>query len=294
MLKPSHFGYNYQTAASNRFQQKKIYTDIHKKTQQEFDTMLAQMESQHIHLHCFEDVDVVLPDAVFPNNWISHFPDNTLVIYPMMAANRQAEIRPDIIQELSDKLSINRLIDLSEKHQEKRYLEGTGSIVFDHDSKTAYSCLSPRTDLTLLSELCNEIGYSTVSFESVDLQGKQIYHTNVMMSIGSQLFFVCLESITNPIERKMLEESLSSGGKRIIDLSYQQMNAFAANTIELLNKNGDRIQLMSKTAVNKLSEEQKRCIEKELLLLPVEIPTIENIGGGSVRCMIAGFYNHPK
>lgn len=294
MIRPNNFGFNRETAESNTFQKDLEIADLSIKAQNEFDQMADVLQSKGIALRIFEDQEIALPDAVFSNNWISHLPTGQLCIYPMFTANRRAEVRMDIVEWCRLELDVDTIIDLTEMANHSRFLEGTGSIVFDHQNKIAYSCISPRTDLSLLEEFCQSIGYRAVSFESVSPQGGQIYHTNVMMSIGSKLVMVCLESIENILERKMLVETLKKSGRSIVELNYQQMNQFAGNALEVANELGEALYVMSTTAYNSLNQSQREEISANSEIVSIDIPTIELIGGGSVRCMMTGLFNYSK
>lgn len=288
MIRPGSFGFNPQTAHSNSFQNKIEIDQVASKAIKEFDEMTSIIQTHNIALKVFEDNQTGSPDAVFPNNWISNIPGNSIVVYPMLTENRKKEVRPDIINWLSNRLDLSQIIDL---RASEHILEGTGSIVFDHDNKTAFACISPRTSIKLLNQLCETIRYQSVSFESVDLQGEQIYHTNVMMSIASDFALVCFESIPDILERQMLKKQLEKAGKEVIDISYSQMNSFAANALEVISVEGEKFFLMSQTAHNCLSTNQKNRIETYAKILAFAIPTIEKVGGGSVRCMLAGFFD---
>ncbi|MCB9224708.1 MAG: arginine deiminase-related protein [Crocinitomicaceae bacterium] len=293
MIRPKHFGFNEQTAGSNSFQHQSS-DDVSIIAQQEFDGMVEVLRSKEIDVKVFEDQEIVLPDSVFPNNWISNFPKEALVIYPMLTPNRRDEVREDVIEWALQALMLDEFIDLTMAQEEDRILEGTGSVVFDHASKTAFASVSPRTDLSLLKDLCDNMGYETVSFEAVDLNGDQIYHTNVVMSIGSQVTIICLESIPDLLERAMVKRSLEKIGKEIIEITYNQMNQFAGNAYEVINKQGKHFYAMSSTAYNALNEVQKAVVSSSMEILSISIPTIEKVGGGSVRCMMAGLFNYPK
>lgn len=292
MVRPKSFGFNPETAMSNSFQNKGDSEDVSVVAQKEFDEMVALFESEKINTKVFEDIEMNLPDSVFPNNWISHIPGQAIVVYPMLTENRKREVRADVIEYLVHLLNESSIIDL--RTESDLILEGTGSIIFDHESRTAFACVSPRTDLSLLKLLCDQIDYKTITFESVDLQGKQIYHTNVMLSIADKFAVICLESIPDFIERSMIKKSLESIGKEIVDISYAQMKAFGANALEVLNVEGESYYAMSKTAFKALEKEQIELIEKSSKILPVQIDNIERVGGGSVRCMMAGIFNYPK
>lgn len=291
MVRPSSFGFNHQTAESNSFQNHSVLENVNVLAQQEFDQMVAKIAANNIEVKVFDDVEQGLPDSIFPNNWISNIPNKTIVIYPMLTENRKKEVRSDIIAWGSSLLGFEEVVDL---RNQDLILEGTGSIVFDHLNKIAFAAISPRTSITLLNELCQKIGYRSVSFESVDLKGGQIYHTNVVMSVGEQFAIVCLESVPDIIERTMLKKELEQLGKEIIEISYAQMNSFAGNALEVSSVDGSVYFLMSTTAENCLSENQKSAIEQYAKILSFDISTIEKVGGGSVRCMLAGFFNYPK
>lgn len=291
MVRPSSFGFNHQTAESNSFQNHSVLENVNVLAQQEFDQMVAKIAANNIEVKVFDDVEQGLPDSIFPNNWISNIPNKTIVIYPMLTENRKKEVRSDIIAWGSSLLGFEEVVDL---RNQDLILEGTGSIVFDHLNKIAFAAISPRTSITLLNELCQKIGYRSVSFESVDLKGGQIYHTNVMMSVGERYAIVCLESVPDIIERTMLKKELEQLGKEIIEISYAQMNSFAGNALEVSSVDRSVYFLMSTTAENCLSENQKSAIEQYAKILSFDISTIEKVGGGSVRCMLAGFFNYPK
>ncbi|MEO9530950.1 MAG: arginine deiminase-related protein [Crocinitomicaceae bacterium] len=293
MVRPKGFGFNHQTATSNSFQKKIEGNDVLKKAQSEFDQMVEKLQSKNVSVKVFEDLRGDLPDSIFPNNWISHTA-NQLVIYPMLTENRRAEVRSDVIDFFSNELNVEAVLDYSQRVTEELFLEGTGSIIFDHSNKLAYACISPRTDVKLLNQLCAELGYRSITFESVDLKGGQIYHTNVMLSVAEHFAVVCLESIPDLLERSLLKKSLENSGKEVIDISYRQMNQFAANALEVAAKDGQFYYCLSKTSLDSLTPNQAERIEIYSKLLDFEIPTIENVGGGSVRCMMAGFFNYPK
>jgi hypothetical protein len=293
MVRPKDFGFNHQTASSNSFQNKLDQIDVLKQAQMEFDLMTAVLKEKQIEVIIFEDKEKGLPDSIFPNNWISHTA-NKLVVYPMQTKNRRAEVRLDVVDFFAARLANTEIIDLSKKTADSIFLEGTGSVIFDTKNKLAFAAISPRTNVKLLNELCALIGYQSISFESVDLNGKQIYHTNVMLSIADKFAVVCLASISDILERTLLKKAIEKTGRVVLDISYQQMNSFAANALEVAAMNGKSYYCLSKTAVDSLSNDQVAEIEKYTELLPISIPTIEKVGGGSVRCMIAGFFDYPK
>jgi hypothetical protein len=290
MIRPLSFGFNAQTSDSNAFQQNLEIKNASINAQAEFDSMIEKLKAHSIEVKIFEDQKMGLPDSVFSNNWIAHLPEKKVVIFPMHTPNRRAEVREDIIEWIEQNGSASIRIDLVDRVNQNKFLEGTGSIVFDYQNKIAFACESPRTDINLFEEFCSLIGYVPFSFQSFDLQGKLIYHTNVMLTIADRYAVVCLDSVENPIERKMLEIKLRDSQHELIPLTHKQMNLFAGNCIEVLNQKNESCLLMSKTAFDALTSDQKILIEKYSQIIWFEIPTIESIGGGSVRCMITGLF----
>lgn len=293
LIKPASFSFNNETASSNAFQNNAFQKNqaIDQQVILEFDRMVQRLIHKGIDVTVIEDTKTpIKPDAIFPNNWVTFHTDGTVVLYPMLALNRRLERRMDVLKNLEETFVIKEIIDLSIYEKEGRFLEGTGSIIFDHIHKIAYACISPRTDKQLFIETCSRIGYKPVHFSSVDAHGKEIYHTNVMMSIGNGFSVVCLESITNQSEKEEVIQSLTSTGHEIIDISYTQVNSFCGNMLELEMPGKKNILAMSKSAFERLSITQKSQLNDFCELLPIDIDTIEQIGGGSVRCMIAEIF----
>lgn len=290
MLRPKHFGFNNETKFTNTFQNKVNEDEdfIKNIAKSEFDSMVNQLKENNISVDVFEDSETILPDAVFINNWISIFPEGQLVIYPMLAKNRRMEKRRDIIDRIIEKYDITEFIDLSHYEEEDKFLEGTGSVVFDFKNKLAFACKSSRTNEDVFNDLCNRIGYKGFIFNSVDLLGKPIYHTNVMMTIFDKAVIICSKSIENALERNMILSALKNTGRTIIDLSFTQLNQFIANSFEVINSEGESIIIMSRTAYSNLDEIQLKKLNSFSKLLPVNISIIERIGGGSVRCLLTG------
>lgn len=290
MIRPLSFGFNEETADSNAFQNNISHSNAATDATREFDQMVEKLRENSISVEIFEDLEKGLPDSVFSNNWMAHFPEKKLAVFPMFTINRRVEVREDILNWIDHETKTLQRIDFTLYTNQNKFLEGTGSIVFDYRNKLAFACESPRTDIALFEKFCAMIGYTPFSFQSFDLQGKLIYHTNVMMTIADKYCLVCLDSVENPIEKKMLELKLRESGHELILLSHAQMNKFAGNCIEVLNQNGDSCLLMSKTAFEALSDTQIFEIRKYSTIVPFEIPVIETIGGGSVRCMITGLF----
>lgn len=296
LVRPANFGANLQTKESNSFQ-KEIEglsaARIKEKALAEFDNFARVLQERGVNVYVFEDTDSpVKPDAVFPNNWVTFHSDGKVLLYPMQVENRMQERRLDIIDALKKKFKIDHIVDLYVHKNKGRCLEGTGSIIFDHDAKIAFACLSPRTDKLLFTDTCDYLGYQAVYFHAADRQGEAIYHTNVMMCIAEKFAVICSESIRNEAEKKLVLDTLTGAGHEVVDISFEQMSCFAGNMISLQIRD-DRILVMSQTAFDSLTVAQKAQIEKYCELFPIAIPTIETIGGGSARCMIAEIFLSP-
>ncbi|MEW6468302.1 MAG: citrulline utilization hydrolase CtlX [Bacteroidota bacterium] len=297
LVRPSGFVFNSQTAASNAFQRsvEMAPEGIACRAKEEFDAFAARLRSEGLNVFVFDDTDEPpKPDAVFPNNWITFHADGTVILYPMQAPNRRSERRMDIIESLKRDFEIGKIIDLSVHEKEDRFLEGTGSIVFDHLNQVAYACLSPRTDRALFTSLCGQIGYRPHYFRACDRRGQPIYHTNVMMCLGAGFAVVCPDSITDEREAKALLSSLSGNGHEVICISSEQMERFAGNMLCLSTHRNEILLALSESAYASLHADQRSGLEKYARLLPLAIPTIETVGGGSVRCMIAEIFCRPR
>lgn len=293
LIKPQCFQFNKETQVSNLFQ-KQIVENIETilaKAQDEFQAFAQLLIENGIDVTKIDDTsEPQKPDAVFPNNWISFHENGTIILYPMMAENRRIERRPDIINQLSQKFIINQAIDLTYFEQEAKFLEGTGSVVLDRKNKKAYACLSPRTNKEVLYQLCEEIDYLPVFFFALDENEVEIYHTNVMMCLGNYFAVVCLASIKDEQEKKNLIYELEKSGREIIDIDFNQMRNFAGNMLELKDNEGNPLIILSQTAIESLNEFQISKLQKHGKLIPINVNTIETVGGGSVRCMIAEIF----
>lgn len=290
MVRPYHFGSNPETAASNAFQQQEVQ-DLSERAREEFDLAVDRLRAHQIDVIVVEDTDHPLkPDAVFPNNWFTTHPDGHVVFYPMMAASRRQERRQDVVQLLQAKFAVQKSIDLSPHESEGHYLEGTGSIIFDHPNRIAYCCESPRSSRTVFEMLCKKLEYESIFFHAADRHGQAIYHTNVMMWVGSSVAGLCLDSIRDVNEQEWLLNRLNDTGHRVVSISFDQMSSFAGNMIEVLDQRGEKYLLMSQAAYDSLVPGQIKELQKHAHLLPISIPTIERGGGGSIRCMVAGIH----
>jgi hypothetical protein len=296
LIKPSSFVFNAETAASNAFQIEinESEEEIKQKKLQEFEAFVITLKSKGVNVFVFNDtVYPEKPDAIFPNNWVTFHTDGTVILYPMFAPNRRHERRLDIIDSLNNNFKVTKILDLSKYEKEHKYLEGTGSIIFDHTNKVAYACLSPRTDKELFVEVCNYLNYKPVYFYAHDKNGKEIYHTNVMMCIGEKFSVICLDSIKDVRERDLVCTSLAETGHQIIDITFEQMNNFAGNMLEIKTNNNKSILALSQSSFDSLTANQKIELEKYVEVVPLSIKTIETIGGGSARCMIAEVFLPP-
>ena len=289
MIRPVNFGFNEQTAGSNAFQNRNAEQQlVQDKALTEFDTMVTKLRDNGVEVIVIQDTaEPHTPDSIFPNNWVSFHRDGTVFLYPMMAENRRLERREDIIIGLENEFKINHVIDLSRFESENKFLEGTGSMVLDRENKLAYACLSPRTDKDVLDLFCLESGYKPVLFHAVDQSGMDIYHTNVLMCVGSNFVVICLESIKDTAEKLTVIDTIAASQKQLIDISFDQMNHFAGNMLEVQNLQGEKLIVMSKSAWDSLNQQQKDQLSSFCKPVYSDISTIESNGGGSARCMMA-------
>ena len=292
MVKPVRFGFNPQTAQSNAFQKKEGYgIQVQEAALREFLAYATLLRANGISIALAEDTqEPRTPDSIFPNNWFSTHEDGTLVLYPMAAPNRREERKGHFLEIIKKNFKVTRTVDLTHYEEEGLFLEGTGSMILDRENKIVYACRSPRTDMKVLDDFCTQLGYTPVTFESVDRNGQQIYHTNVMMCVGTAYAIVCLESIADPQGRQNVVTSLEKSGKKIIEITFDQVNKFAGNMLELRNGEGKKFLVMSATARKSLTSEQNRELSKTYRLLSPQLETIETNGGGSARCMLAEIF----
>jgi hypothetical protein len=289
MIRPVNFGFNDQTALSNTFQSKTADEQhVQDKALAEFDAMVNLLKENKVDVIVINDTEEPhKPDSIFPNNWVSFHENGDVFMYPMQAENRRLERREDVIRKLEDNFKLNHIIDLSRFELQDKFLEGTGSMVLDRENKLAYACLSPRTDAEVLNTFCKHTGYTPVTFNAVDSQGKAIYHTNVMMCVGSRFAVACLDSIPDTSEKEKVMESIKQTGKELVSISADQLNAFTGNMLELKNQSDDTLIVMSARAYRSLNHDQINTLEKYGKLINADISTIENNGGGGTRCMMA-------
>jgi hypothetical protein len=298
MIEPVSFGYNAQTATNNYFQQNDDLSsaDVQKLALEEFNQMVEKLRSKGLNIIVVSDTPLPhTPDSIFPNNWLSSHQDGRLVLYPMYAENRRAERRSDILRMLAEKgFKVLDIVNYSPFEKRRRFLEGTGSMIFDRENSIAYAALSERTDKELFFHFCEELNFKPVCFSANQLVGNQrlpIYHTNVMMCVANKYSVICLDTIDDKDERKIVVDSLENSGKEIIAISEKQMHRFAGNMLQVENKDGLRYLVMSLAAFESLSAGQIDRLTSFNEIIPIAIPTIERYGGGSVRCMMAEIFN---
>lgn len=289
MVRPHQFSVNHQTAHDNAFQAQTVTTKSHTKlAYNEITEAVKKLKSEGVRVHLFEDNGIETPDSVFPNNWFSTHSGGHIAIYPMKAQNRRLERREDILAMLKSQYRVQDIIDYSGLEEDDLFLEGTGAMVLDHIDRVAYAVKSDRTNSIALERFCTHFNYEPMAFAAADSKGISIYHTNVLMCVGTEFALVGTDMITNLARRDEIISRLENSGRSIIQLSEAQILKFAGNAIELLGKNGQLLAL-SRTAFNVLEQSQISKIEESAKLLPLEIPTIE-MAGGSVRCTIAGIH----
>jgi hypothetical protein len=296
MIRPGRFYPNPETAADNAFQ-RDANRDLDSLTlvaRNEFDAAVQTLRTAGVNVHVFEDTaEPEKPDAVFPNNWMSTHHDGRIALFPMYSALRRRERRPDIVEELRKHYRVTEVIDYSAFEDQGCCLEGTGSLVFDHLNKIAYVSLSNRSSPKMIQRFAEDFSYEPVTFTSIGSNGQPIYHTNVMMCIGTAFAMVGLEMIPDKAELQEVRAHLEKTGKEILELSTDQIANFAGNAIELHNRPGEKLLVLSSRAAGVLAEEQHERLNRYARLVPLELPTIE-LGGGSARCMIATIHLPPR
>jgi hypothetical protein len=287
MVRPAHFAFNPQTASSNAFQV--AAREDPSAALREFDSVEELLVRSGVAVIVAEDsAEPIKPDAVFPNNWVSFHGDGTVVLYPMLAPNRRLERRDDVIDQVvrDGGFRVTRTVDLSYRETEGKFLEGTGSLVLDRAHGVAYASLSARTDLDVLGEFAQQLDYELVTFEAFDVNAKPVYHTNVLMAVGTRFAVLCSDAITQPLHRAAVLERLRATLHEVIEISRDQMLAFAGNMLELESAAATVI-VLSQSAWRSLGASQRRRLESHGNVIAADIPVIERLGGGGVRCMLA-------
>lgn len=293
MIRPHLFAPNPETVVDNAFQTTAtlLPEETARLAYAEVSTAARCLEHLGVRIHLFEDEAAGTPDSVFPNNWFSTHAGGHVALYPMHSSNRRRERRGDIIEMLKHAYRVQTVIDYSGLEQDDLFLEGTGAMVLDHIERVAYAARSKRTSEVLLERFCTHFNFEPEVFDAADPAGTPIYHTNVLMCLGTDLALVGLDSIAAP-RRTSVERRLTESGREIVALEWEQLAAFAGNAIELQGKDS-RIIALSSCAWETLSPAQRTTLERHATILPLHIPTIEQ-AGGSVRCMIAGIHLCPR
>lgn len=292
MISPDQFGFNPQTAASNNFQHKLDISaqEIQKRAMSEFENMVVLLRSKGVDVLTLPSRrGVVTPDAVYPNNWFSHHAGGILIVYPMLAPNRRLERQTQELKKLliENEIPVSKLLDITSHEDDGHILEGTGSMVLDRENKVAFAMASVRTVKEEFDAWCRMMGYEGVFFHAIDSSKFPVYHTNIAMNMGAEFAVVCLESIPDEDERKTVEQKLKALGKEIVRISVAQIHQYCGNVLQLKSKDGKSMIVMSKTAHDAFTQENKDTLSKYGELIVAEIPTIEQVGGGSARCMMA-------
>lgn len=291
MVRPASFGYNPETAENNHFQSddgKESKESISEKAIEEFDQLVVKLEEKGIEVVVMQDSrSPAKPDAVFPNNWVSFHRNKTMITYPMYSPLRRLEKSEEFIKSFQEDHGYKKWYTFDHYEEDGFFLEGTGSMIIDRENNFLFACLGPRTDIKILEKFCILMACQKFHFHAVDDIGQDIYHTNVMMMIGSEYAVACLDTIKDPKEKEEFIHHLNRLNKEIIDISQEQVNQFAGNMLELFGENGKSYLIMSSAAFKSLSNDQIERLEKYSEIVHSDIETIEKYGGGSARCMIA-------
>ena len=296
MIRPINFGYNEETAQDNHYQIKELpHKNVNERAQKEFDNMVKNLRQNGVSVHVFQDDEnEYTPDSIFPNNWVSFHENGDVGLYPMCAENRRMERRPEVLNFLENEgFTISNIVDYSSAESENKFLEGTGSMILDRENRLAYCSISNRSNEDLFIEFCEDFEFTPIIFNSFQTVGNKrlpIYHTNVMMCVATDYVIVCLDSIDDKKQRKNVSSFIKDSGKKLIEISENQVESFAGNMLELVNDKGESILVMSKSAEDSLNENQKNIITKYSRIISSDINTIETCGGGSTRCMMAEIF----
>ena len=298
MIRPVAFRMNEQTAVNNYYQKvldNLLPATVNAKAQQEFDAFVTKLQTVGVDVTVVDDtLDPDTPDSIFPNNWISFHQNGDVVLYPMFAENRRSERREEILDILEDKgFQIENIVDYTSAETDGFYLEGTGSLLLDRANGIAYCALSPRADEELFIEFCEDFDMAPVIFnayQTINNERKLIYHTNVMMCLGTTFAVICADCIDDKQERKFVLEQLKKSSKEVILISENQVNNFAGNMLELVGANQQKFLVMSAAAHQSLTADQLAKLEKHAQIVSSSLDTIEACGGGSARCMMAEIF----
>ena len=294
MVRPHHFRPNPETVVDNVFQTPSpsvATASLAQAALAEFDQAVQRLVDAGVRVHVFDDHGTTTPDSVFPNNWISTHSGGRVALYPMSAPSRRLERRTDVVELLKREYRVQEVIDYSGLEQDGLFLEGTGAMVLDHAERVAYVGCSARADAVILERFCTAFGYEPMVFPSADPSGRPIYHTNVLMSIGTEVALVCLDAISSARRRAEVEDRLVDSGREVVRLSWHQVTEFAGNAIEV--RGHHPLMALSERALRSLTPDQRRAVEASCEVLPLALPHIE-LAGGAARCMIAGIHLSPR
>lgn len=292
MVRPRSFRCNEETTSTNAFQPQGAHaaraTDPATQARAEFEALRQILLAHGIEVTTYDEPsDADTPDALFPNNWFAFLPDGPTFLFPMQALNRRREVHPEWLRPFFNK---RPLIDLRGHSQSHEFLEGTGSLILDHRQKQGYACLSSRTHPQVIADFSVQSGYQIQTFTAVDLNGRPFYHTNVMMALGSHTAILCTESIVDLAERGAVLRALEDSGRRVISITQKQVTQFCGNMLQLSSRDGQLYWVCSDGALKALTPEQKSLLESDARIIHVPLTTIENLGGGSARCMLGEIF----
>ena len=290
MVRPRSFRSNEETAATNAFQAStgQTITESAQRAREEFESLRQQLMARGIQVTVYDEPETAnTPDALFPNNWFAILPDGDTFLFPMQAANRQREVQPDWLAPFAKG---KPMIDLRNHIKTNKFLEGTGRLILDHKTKQGYACLSQRTNPDVIADFSTKSGYSMVTFTAFDSGGMPFYHTNVMMALGTNTAILCSESIKDPAERAKALAALGRSGKKVIEITLDQVSNFCGNLLQLKSLDGQRYWVCSERAFNAFTPAQRAELEKDAKFICAPLPTIETLGGGSARCMLGEIY----
>lgn len=295
MVRPCRFIANPETMGDNHFQVAERETDdANERALKEFDTFVELLRAHGVEVIVVQDTpEPHTPDSIFPNNWFLTDEEGNLTLFRMYAPSRDAEShKAELYNKLVEVYRPKNIWDLRPISEDMgEVLEGTGTMIIDRPHGMIYACRSHRLSERLLDMVCEKYGYSSVIFDALDRDGKPIYHTNVMMALASDLAVICLASIPEE-QREFVIASLRSSGHEICDITMEQVYQFAGNMLSVRNKNGEQFMVMSQRALRSLSDEQRGLIEKSMTIIAPSLTTIEDLGGGSARCMMGELYRY--
>lgn len=300
MIRPVNFGFNKETAEDNVFQKKPgedtTADSVQSKALHEFDTLVSILRANGVEVLVIEDtINPPTPDSIFPNNAFSFHLDGTLCLFPLNAKNRRLERKPTVLERIKGNFRVEKTVDLTSYEREGLFLEGTGAMVLDRVNRIIYASRSARTNDIVLKDFASHLGFSkSIIFESYDESGRMIYHTNVMMSVCDEFVLICLDAILDERLRKMVRTSIVETGKEVIEISLSQVNNFVGNMLQVRNTSGEKLLVMSCRAFHSLSDNQRQRLKNFNRILHSDLTTIEDIGGGSARCMMAEIFLKKK